>query len=125
MGVPLRELIYEYAGGMRRWQRLSRPSSLADHRRRAVRATQSTRAWTSIGRAAGSSLGSAGVIVMDEDTDMVSVALSLMRFYAHESCGKCTPCRIGTSRMVDILERLVRHKGSRATWSAWRHWARR
>jgi NADH:ubiquinone oxidoreductase subunit F (NADH-binding) len=49
--------------------------------------------------------------VIDESTDMVKLALRLMHFYAHESCGKCTPCRIGTQRMVDILERIVQGKG--------------
>ena len=45
----------------------------------------------------GSMLGSAGIIVMDETVDMVQACLNIARFYAHESCGQCTPCREGTA----------------------------
>lgn len=51
-------------------------------------------------------LGTAGVIVMDEDTDMVAVARNIARFFAHESCGQCTPCREGTTWMYKILTRI-------------------
>jgi NADH-quinone oxidoreductase subunit F len=56
---------------------------------------------------AGSIMGSGGLIVMDEDTCMVDVARYFLRFTSVESCGKCTPCRIGTKRMVEILERIT------------------
>jgi len=56
--------------------------------------------------AMGSSLGSAGIIVLNEDTDMVDALLNLMKFYAHESCGQCTPCREGTPWIVKILKRI-------------------
>jgi NADH-quinone oxidoreductase subunit F len=55
---------------------------------------------------AGTALGTGAIIVMNEDTCMVDVARRMTRFFAHESCGRCTPCRIGTERMLDILERL-------------------
>ncbi len=61
--------------------------------------------------AAGTMLGSAGVIVMDETVCMVDALLNLARFYAHESCGQCTPCREGTGWYVQILERLERGEG--------------
>ncbi|HEU4400666.1 MAG TPA: NADH-quinone oxidoreductase subunit NuoF [Candidatus Polarisedimenticolia bacterium] len=61
--------------------------------------------------AAGSSLGSAGVIVMDSGTCIVWALLNLARFYAHESCGQCTPCREGTGWFVKILERLESGRG--------------
>jgi NADH-quinone oxidoreductase subunit F len=51
----------------------------------------------------GSMLGSGGMVVMDETTDMVRVALRIMRFYAHESCGWCIPCREGTTWLRKIL----------------------
>ena len=55
---------------------------------------------------AGSMLGSGGVVVMDEDTCMVRMALRIMRFYAHESCGWCIPCREGTTWLRKMLARL-------------------
>ena len=58
-----------------------------------------------------SSLGSAGIIVLDDSTDMVDAVLNLMRFYAHESCGQCTPCREGTPWVVKVLERIMAGKG--------------
>ena len=60
---------------------------------------------------AGSMLGSGGVVVMDEDTDMVHAALRIMRFYAHESCGWCIPCREGTTWLRKVLDRLDRGIG--------------
>jgi NADH-quinone oxidoreductase subunit F len=58
-----------------------------------------------------SSLGSAGIIVLDESTDMVDAVLNLMKFYAHESCGQCTPCREGTPWVVKVLERIMSGSG--------------
>jgi NADH-quinone oxidoreductase subunit F len=57
-------------------------------------------------KAAGSSVGTAGMIVMDEDTDMIKVISRIAHFYHHESCGQCTPCREGTGWMLKILERF-------------------
>ena len=54
-----------------------------------------------------SMLGSAGVIVMDETVDMVQACLNIARFYAHESCGQCTPCREGTAWVYRILTRIL------------------
>ena len=61
--------------------------------------------------AAGSMLGSAGVIVMDETTCMVKAAQRITRFYAEESCGQCTQCREGTQWLYQILSRLERGQG--------------
>jgi NADH-quinone oxidoreductase subunit F len=60
----------------------------------------------------GSIVGSGGMIVMDEDTCMVDVARFFMSFIQSESCGKCVPCRIGTTRMLDILKRITTGKGT-------------
>jgi NADH-quinone oxidoreductase subunit F len=57
-------------------------------------------------------LGTAGVIVMDEDTDMVAVARNIARFFSHESCGQCTPCREGTTWMYKVLRRIERGEGT-------------
>jgi len=62
-------------------------------------------------KAAGSSLGSAGFIVMDDTTDMVDAGLNLAHFYAHESCGQCTPCREGGHWLEKIYQRISRGKG--------------
>ena len=62
--------------------------------------------------AAGTFLGSGAVIVIDERTCMVDSLWNLIRFYSHESCGKCTPCREGTFWMTEILGRLEHGKGS-------------
>ncbi len=61
--------------------------------------------------AAGSMLGSAAVIVMDDTTDMVDAIVNLARFYAHESCGQCTPCREGVPWMLKILRRIAEGGG--------------
>ena len=59
----------------------------------------------------GAMMGSGGLIVMDEDTCMVDLARFFLDFTQEESCGKCTPCRIGTKRMLEILERITEGKG--------------
>lgn len=62
---------------------------------------------------AGAMIGSGGLVVMDEDTCMVEVARFFMNFTQNESCGKCVPCREGTMRMLEILERIVAGKGEK------------
>src|SRR5690606_38727246 len=59
----------------------------------------------------GSMMGSGGLIVMDEDNCMVDIAKFFLEFTVDESCGKCPPCRIGTKRMLEILERITGGKG--------------
>jgi len=61
---------------------------------------------------AGAMMGSGGMIVMDEDTCMVDIALYFLRFTQEESCGKCAPCRIGTRQMAEILARVAAGEGS-------------
>ncbi len=60
---------------------------------------------------AGSIMGSGGLVIMDEDTCMVDIARFFMDFTQDESCGKCTPCRVGTRRILEILERICAGKG--------------
>ncbi len=67
--------------------------------------------------AAGSMLGSGAVIVIDDATCMVGTALRLTKFYRHESCGKCTPCREGLGWLVSILEKIESGKGELADMS--------
>lgn len=61
--------------------------------------------------AAGSMMGSGGLVVMDEETCMVDIARFFMEFTQEESCGKCTPCRVGTKRILEILDRICGGKG--------------
>ncbi|CAB4363016.1 unannotated protein [freshwater metagenome] len=61
---------------------------------------------------AGSMLGSGAIMVMDETTDIPAMALTLVRFYAHESCGKCVPCREGGTWLMRIMERVVAGRGT-------------
>lgn len=61
---------------------------------------------------AGAAIGSGGMVVMDEDTRMVDVARFSLAFTQAESCGKCTPCREGTKRMLEILERICQGKAN-------------
>ena len=56
---------------------------------------------------AGGLIGHGGIVVFDERTDMAKIAHHFARFFVHESCGVCTPCRIGTKRAEEILERVV------------------
>ncbi|MEG2849749.1 MAG: NADH-ubiquinone oxidoreductase-F iron-sulfur binding region domain-containing protein, partial [Bacteroidales bacterium] len=62
--------------------------------------------------AVGSMMGSGGMIVMDEDDCMVSVARFYLDFTVEESCGKCTPCRIGNKRLLEILNKITQGKGT-------------
>ncbi len=61
--------------------------------------------------AIGSMMGSGGLIVMDEDTCMVDIAKFFLEFTVDESCGKCTPCRVGTKRLYEMLDRITKGKG--------------
>ena len=114
MHVTLRQLIYDYAGGIRGGRQLkamipggsSTPVLLSKH----LDAQASFEGLLQ----AGSMLGSAGLIVMDETTCMVWAAENLMHFYRHESCGKCTPCREGTDWMLKLLRRIERGEGAPA-----------
>ena len=81
------------------------------------RARSTRRSTTSRWRRLGSIMGSGGMIVMDEDTNMVDVARFFMEFCMDESCGKCIPCRAGTVQMHRLLTRIAERRGdARRTW---------
>jgi NADH-quinone oxidoreductase subunit F len=114
LGVPLREIIYEHCGGIRDDNQLKAVipggSSVP-----VLRADECDIPMSLAGvLAAGSMLGSAGIIVMDHTTDMVLTYKSIMDFYAHESCGQCTPCREGCGWMKQITDKIVRGEGTSA-----------
>ena len=111
LGITFREIIEEYCGGMRDGKALkafipggsSCPVLPADR-------VDIGSDFESVA-AAGSMLGSGGLIVMDETVDMVWVLENLLTFYAHESCGQCTPCREGSDWALDVVRRIRRGYG--------------
>jgi NADH-quinone oxidoreductase subunit F len=110
MGISLKELIERHAGGVRGgWENLKAvipggssvpilPKSICD---------TVLMDFDSL-KAQKSGLGTAAVIVMDKSTDVIAAIARLSKFYMHESCGQCTPCREGTGWMWRVMERLVR-----------------
>lgn len=109
MSIPLRELLERHCGGVRGgWDNLkavipggsSVPCLAAEACSEAIMDFD----WLS---GNGSGLGTAAVIVMDSGTDVVKAIWRLSKFYKHESCGQCTPCREGTGWMMRVMERLV------------------
>ena len=110
MGIPLKELIEKHAGGVRGgWDNLLAvipggssvpllPKDICD---------TVLMDFDSL-RAVKSGLGTAAVIVMDKSTDVVKAIARLSKFYTHESCGQCTPCREGTGWLWRMMERMVR-----------------
>ena len=111
MGTTLRDVVYEVGGGIRDGKAFKAaqtggpaggclPASALD----------TTVDYESL-TAAGSIMGSGGLIVMDEDTCMVDVARFFLDFTQDESCGKCVPCREGTKRMLEILDRITTGRG--------------
>jgi NADH-quinone oxidoreductase subunit F len=112
MGIPLRELIDKHAGGVRGgWDNLLAVIPGGSSTPVIPRSVCETVLMDYDGLSeVKSALGTAGVIVMDKSTDIVRAIARLSRFYAHESCGQCTPCREGTPWMSKIMDRLVEGK---------------
>ncbi|MBX3027708.1 NADH-quinone oxidoreductase subunit NuoF [bacterium] len=112
MGTSLREIVYTHAGGIRDGKALKAVipggSSVPVFTAGEIDVAMD---FESVAKA-GSLLGSCGIIVMDEDTCMVRALQVIARFYRHESCGQCTPCREGTGWLEDLLMRLE-HGGAR------------
>lgn len=114
MGVPLKYLIEKYAGGVRGgWDNLKAiipggssvpliPKNICDTVEMDFDSLKSV----------GSGLGTGGIIVMDNNTDIIYAIARLSKFYMHESCGQCTPCREGTGWMWRIMMRLVKGNAS-------------
>ena len=105
LGITMREVLFDYAGGVRHGHALKAfapsgpssgylPASMVD-------------VWLDFKALAeaGSMLGSGAIVVCDDTTCMLDMALNAVRFYRNESCGKCVPCRVGSQKMVDLLAR--------------------
>jgi NADH-quinone oxidoreductase subunit F len=111
MGTTLREIIFDIGGGVKEYKafkavQIGGPSGgclTAEH-------LDMPLDFDSL-KKCGAMIGSGGLVVMDEDTCMVEVARFFMRFTQNESCGKCVPCREGTRRMLEILDRIVAGDG--------------
>ncbi|MCR4594938.1 MAG: NADH-quinone oxidoreductase subunit NuoF [Clostridiales bacterium] len=112
MGTTLRQIIYDIGGGIPNGKKFKAaqtggpsggciPASLIDTEIDYDNLT-----------AIGCMMGSGGLIVMDEDTCMVDIAKFFLEFTVDESCGKCTPCRVGTKRLYEILEKISSGKGT-------------
>jgi len=111
--ITFRQLIYDFGGGVLGGRRVKGilPAGASAPILPATDAILDTPLDYESVQAAGSMLGSASIIVMDETTDMVWAALKMIRFFKHESCGKCTPCREGTYWLWRVLERIYRGQG--------------
>lgn len=123
MGISLGSIIYDITGGIRKGRRfkaarLGGPSGgciPAQH----LNASVDYESITQL----GAIMGSGGMIVMDEDKCMVDVARFFMEFCQDESCGKCTPCRVGTQKMLEILTRICQGKGKEGDIETLERWA--
>jgi NADH-quinone oxidoreductase subunit F len=111
-GIPLIELINKYCGGVKNGKEIkivipggsSMPPLTKEE-------TLTVKMDNESLKEIGSAIGTAGVIVMDEDTDIVKVLTRITQFYYHESCGQCTPCREGCGWMLKVLNRILDGNG--------------
>ncbi len=114
-GTLLTDIIYNYAGGVPENKNIlcvipggsSMPPLRGDQLDGVKMDAESL-------KAAGSAIGTGGIMVMDEDTDLVKVLARISKFYHHESCGQCTPCREGTGWLEKILNRILAGNGSKS-----------
>jgi len=107
MGIPLKELIEKHAGGVRGgWENLKAIIPGGSSVPLLPKALCEVDMDFDSLRALGSGLGTGGIIVMDNSTDLIYAIARLSKFYMHESCGQCTPCREGTGWMWRVMMRL-------------------
>ena len=113
LGFPLMDLIHDVCGGMKDGKALKAviPGGSSVPILTAQECASCTMDYEGV-QAAGSMLGCASVIVMDENTDIVKQVRRMVQFYAHESCGQCTPCREGTAWMTRVLKRIEDGRGT-------------
>jgi len=111
-GTLLTDIIYKYAGGVKGDKKIkmiipggtSMPPIRGDEIENLKMDAESL-------KSVGSAIGTAGIIVIDETVDIIKILTRITKFYWHESCGQCTPCREGTGWMLKILERIERGEG--------------
>ena len=112
MGTTLREVIYEIGGGIKNGKKFKAVQTGGPSGGCLTEKHLDTPIDFDNLLAAGSMMGSGGMIVMDEDDCMVAVAKFYLEFIVEESCGKCSPCRIGNKRLLEILTRITEGKGT-------------
>lgn len=120
MGITINEIISDICGGMRDGRHFKEvqmggpsggciPAELGQTQIDYAQVTKT-----------GAIMGSGGMVVMDDSTCMVDVAKFFLNFTQSESCGKCVFCRLGTKRMLEILERITKRRERKATWVSWK-----
>ncbi|MFW5767866.1 MAG: NADH-ubiquinone oxidoreductase-F iron-sulfur binding region domain-containing protein, partial [Bacteroidota bacterium] len=112
MGTTLREVIFEIGGGIKNGKKFKAVQTGGPSGGCLTEKHLDTPIDFDNLIAAGSMMGSGGMIVMDEDDCMVSVSKFYLDFTVEESCGKCTPCRIGNKRLYELLEKITEGKGT-------------
>ncbi len=113
MGTTFRELLDQYCGGMRGSKKLK---AIIPGGSSAAAMTAEEADWPSdfdTLKARKTMAGSGGVVYLDEDTNMAFALANVMRFYAHESCGQCTPCREGTAWLSRLLDKICSGRGEK------------
>ena len=112
LGFPMRDLIFDVCGGIRNGRKLKAviPGGSSVPILSAEEVEGLAADYESVAQA-GSMLGTASVIVMDDQTNLVTQVRRMVEFYSHESCGQCTPCREGTTWMARILRRIEAGQG--------------
>ena len=111
MGTTVREIVYDIGGGIPGGKRFKAAQTGGPSGGCIPASHLDTPIDYDSLIAIGSMMGSGGLIVMDEDNCMVDIAKFFLEFTVDESCGKCTPCRVGTRRMLEILERITNGEG--------------
>ncbi len=111
MGMTLRQVVYDVCGGIPNGKEFKAAQTGGPSGGCLTKAELDVAMDYETLIAAGSMMGSGGLIVMDEDACMVDMARFFLDFTQDESCGKCTPCRIGTKRMLEILDRMTKGEG--------------
>jgi NADH:ubiquinone oxidoreductase subunit F (NADH-binding)/NAD-dependent dihydropyrimidine dehydrogenase PreA subunit/(2Fe-2S) ferredoxin len=111
MGTTLREIIFDIGGGISGGKRFKALQTGGPSGGVVTEQHLDTPIDYESLKAIGSMMGSGGMIVLDEDDDMVQLSKFYLDFTQDESCGKCTPCRIGTKRLYEILDRLTKMEG--------------
>ncbi|MGP3779135.1 NADH-quinone oxidoreductase subunit NuoF [Halanaerobium saccharolyticum] len=112
MGTTLREIVFEIAGGIADGKEFKAAQIGGPSGGTIPKEYLDLKIDYESVKEAGAIVGSGGLVIMDEDNSMVDVARFFLDFTEDESCGKCTPCRVGTKRMLDILEKILDGKGS-------------
>lgn len=111
MGTTVREIVYDIGGGIPNGKKFKAAQTGGPSGGCIPASHLDTPIDYDSLAAIGSMMGSGGLIVMDEDNCMVDIAKFFLEFTVDESCGKCTPCRVGTRRMLEILERITNGQG--------------